>query len=240
MKIAIVFDFDETIGFFSQLGFLTDFIELHYKIKITKNLLFDLLDIYHECFRPNIFKIFNYLKTQNNVKIYIYTNNNGGKSWVNNIRKYIEHKINAKLFKKTICAWMVDGVVCEKKRTTYEKTYDDFINCTGIKKHKVLFIDDYLHDKMKHDNVKYILIDKFQYIYDKETMLNKFHKTQLSKKIDKEYFDHLFTNYYTDPFMNSLTSTYNNQFLLRSIKSFIKENNSQEQQKVQKSRKKKQ
>ena len=87
--------------------------------------------------------------------------------------------------------------------------------------------------------MKYVLIDKFQYIYDKETMLKKFHKTQLSKKIDKDYFDHLFTNYYTDPFMNSLTSTYNNQFLLRSIKSYIKENNSQEK-KVQKSRKKKQ
>ena len=35
----------------------------------------------------------------------IYTNNMGPKTWVHNIRKYIEQKLDYKLFNKTIAAW---------------------------------------------------------------------------------------------------------------------------------------
>ena len=43
----------------------------------------------------------------------IYTNNIGPKSWVHNIRKYIEHKLEYKLFDRTIAAWKVGNKVYE-------------------------------------------------------------------------------------------------------------------------------
>ena len=220
-KTSIVFDLDETIGFFSQLGCLIDFIELQYAIKISNKILFDLFDVFHECFRPNIFEIFNFLKHKRNLNVYIYTNNNGGKKWVNSIRNYIEHKIKSNIFNKTICAWKVDNIIIEPKRTTYEKTYDDFINCTNTSHRKILFIDDYLHTGMNHSSVKYILVNQYYHIYDKETMLKKYLQTDLSKKLDKEYFEYLYKHYYNDPYMYTIKSQYKTNFLLGTIKTFV-------------------
>ena len=84
-------------------------------------------------FRPDIFKIFEYLKDSKKhryVKVLIYTNNMGPKNWVHHIRKYIEHKLNYKLFDRTIAAWKVGKLVYEKCRTSHGKNVPDLINCS--------------------------------------------------------------------------------------------------------------
>ena len=43
------------------------------------------------------------------LKVMIYTNNNGPKSWTYDIKHYIEKKLNYKLFDKIITAWKVNG-----------------------------------------------------------------------------------------------------------------------------------
>ena len=50
------------------------------------------------------------------IKVIIYTNNIGPKSWVFNIKKYIENKIQGKLFDKIIPAWKVNNIIYEKKK----------------------------------------------------------------------------------------------------------------------------
>ena len=54
----IVFDLDNTIGFFEQFILVLNSIS---KTDISYNQLFDL---FPECFRPNIFEIFTYLIQQ--------------------------------------------------------------------------------------------------------------------------------------------------------------------------------
>ena len=69
---------------------------------------FDFLDVYPHVFRPDMFKIFNYLKRQKKrnkeLKVLIYTNNIGPKSWVMN-----------RTDKPVFCpVWLSARVVCLK------------------------------------------------------------------------------------------------------------------------------
>ena len=84
-----------------------------------------LIDLYPEFFRPHIFHLFKQLakrkKKNKNLKVAIYTNNMGPRSWTILIKKYIERKIKAKLFDKIITGHRPN----EKGncRTTHSKTH---------------------------------------------------------------------------------------------------------------------
>ena len=63
-KKIVVFDMDETLGCFVQLGMFTDILEHNIKRKLTNeefNILMDLFPLYQ---RPNILSILNYIKQQ--------------------------------------------------------------------------------------------------------------------------------------------------------------------------------
>ena len=158
-KKIIVFDLDETIGYFTQLSVFKYAIENEIKrqLKFTEFIL--LLDLFKNYFRPDMFDIFNFLKKQKiknkNVKVYIYTNNNGGRSWTYSIKRYIEHKLNYKLFDRTILSWKDEnGKILEKCRSGYYKSYSDLMKCGKLSKDdKICFLDDTQHNKMIHKNV---------------------------------------------------------------------------------------
>ena len=63
-KQAVVFDLDKTIGFFTQIAVVMEAVEdvLGREMKLQE--FFDFLDVYPHVFRPDMFKIFNYLKRQ--------------------------------------------------------------------------------------------------------------------------------------------------------------------------------
>ena len=100
-NLAFVFDLDKTIGYFTQLAIFMESIEDYIKRALKLKEFYKLLDMFPNLFRPDIFKIFEYLKDLKKkhryVKVLIYTNNMGPKNWVHHIRKYIEHKLNYKL-----------------------------------------------------------------------------------------------------------------------------------------------
>lgn len=155
---TIVFDLDETIGSFSQLNMLWNLLQNHYSNRLTQNDFNILCDNLPNYFRREILDVFRNICNAD-VNIIIYTNNNGPKKWTLMIKNYIESKIGNKLFDKVICAYMADGVIIEKKRTTYEKTYEDLLRCTKYsKKHKFLFFDNLTHPYMYHNNVKNIKV----------------------------------------------------------------------------------
>ena len=97
MSTYIVFDLDETIGYFTQFGIIWESIEYLFENKLSQEHFNCVLDLYPIFLRPSILTIFRYLKQlkqQNNkLKILIYTNNQGPKSWCNYIIGYIENKI---------------------------------------------------------------------------------------------------------------------------------------------------
>ena len=177
MKI-IVFDLDETLGFFSQFGTFWELL-LQQKIKLTHRDFSQLLDLYPEYLRPNIISILNFLKhkkmNQCCNKIYLYTNNQGPLSWATDIILYLEHKITHNLFDKIIPAYKIGNKIVEPLRTSHDKSYDDLIRCINCQtEHKICFVDDVHHTKMVHDSVYYINVKPYVYMLSCDEIVRRF------------------------------------------------------------------
>ena len=85
IRRVVVFDLDETLGCFVELGVFCDAIEKYYRKKLTTTEFHDIMDLYPEFLRPNILKVLTFLKEKRQsgdlYKVYLYTNNQGPKSW---------------------------------------------------------------------------------------------------------------------------------------------------------------
>jgi len=183
----VVFDLDETLGYFMELGMFWDALKEYIKYqKINQNIDQDLfnniLDLYPEFLRPNIVEILNYLKKkkENNHcnKLLIYTNNQGPKEWANYIIKYFEKKLNYQLFDQIIAAFKVQGKQVELCRTTHMKTHADLIKCTKISNEtQICFIDDVYHPHMKNDKIYYINVKPYTHDLDFNDMIHRFLKS---------------------------------------------------------------
>ena len=161
---TFVFDLDETIGHFSEIYILFQFIE-HSQSTLFENdkqCLFFLLDLFPEVFRYGIEIIFQYLhkkKEKNKTMVYIYTNNSCIPiTWTTYISEYIEEKWKVDdLFNNIVRAFKINGKVVEHKRTTGEKTYEEFLHCVQLpKKTELCFLDNSEHSLMKHRYVYYL------------------------------------------------------------------------------------
>ena len=170
IKRVIVFDLDETLGYFTQIYCLKELIENKINNQLKKEELFKIFDAYPKIFRTDIFKALRLLKKikkkYDDIRIMIYTNNNGPKNWVFNVKDYIEYKLKYKLFDKIIPAWKVNSDIYANCRTTHMKTYEDLRNCGNLTfKDKIMFIDDRNHIYLKHMNIKYLQVKPYVYEY---------------------------------------------------------------------------
>lgn len=188
MYTYIVFDLDETIGYFTQFGIIWDSIESIFDENLSQETFNCILSLYPNYFRYGIFAIFQYLKNvkkrNKNLKVILYTNNQGSKKWSNFIVNYIEEKINYKLFDQLIYAYKINGKQIESKRTTHNKTFGDFRRCTNCKKYeRICFIDDQFHPGMKQNNIYYINIKPYYYYYEIDKIVNTFISSNCYKNI---------------------------------------------------------
>ena len=201
----IVFDLDETLGHFVQLGIFCDILEKYNKRKLTTNEFNELMDIFPEFIRPNILKILLYLKKKKQKtdckKIIIYTNNQGPKEWAEKIIQFFDQKLNYKLFDQIIGAYKVNNKIIEPTRTTHDKTVEDLLDTANIPKHaNICFIDDLYHPLMDNDNIYYINVDPYIYTipfdvmaeryYNQNHEINEINKSEFIKfivKHSKEY-----------------------------------------------------
>lgn len=167
----IVFDLDETLGSFSDMETLWSGLNQYIKINnrsgelLQQSAFNQLMDIYPEFLRTGILEILSYIIGKKRLnecfRLYIYTNNQCEPSWTNLISKYISSKFelnnNINIFERNICAFKSNDKIVEPRRTTHEKTFNDFIHCTMLSKNiELCFIDNTFFDKMKHDKVYYI------------------------------------------------------------------------------------
>ena len=67
-KYIMVFDLDETLGHFSELGAFCEVIQDYNKRKITFNEFYKLMDLFPEFLRPDILKILSFLKNKKKKK----------------------------------------------------------------------------------------------------------------------------------------------------------------------------
>lgn len=191
MKI-VVFDLDETLGYFTEFGIFWDCLT-HYskdknELSLTQSDFNDILDLYPEFLRPNIINILNYLKNKKQSscchKLMIYTNNTGPKEWAHHIIDYFSKKINYKLFDQLISAFKINGKVVEVCRTTHNKTHNDFIKCTKLPiNSEICFLDDTFYPEMANDNIYYINVKPYYYDLEFDYILDKFSKSDVGKKI---------------------------------------------------------
>ncbi len=198
MKI-VVFDLDETLGYFTQYGIFWDSLSYYIKLKNKNKLTQDdfnlILNLFPEYLRPNIINILNYLKNKKKTncchKMAIYTNNTGPREWAQHILSYFEDKINYKLVDQIIAAFKVNGKRVELCRTSHDKTHRDLIRCTKIPiDTEICFMDDNLYPDMKHEKIYYINIKPYYYDLTFEEILYRFKQSEIGKKIienDKDF-----------------------------------------------------
>ena len=166
----IVFDVDETMGYFSQLGAFMDALSFYYKDFSRSHFerFNEILDLYPEFIRTNMIDILKYISNKKRQGacsgIFIYTNNQGPRTWVQHIAKYFEYKVGGggQLFDKIIAAYKVNGKVIEQGRTSQNKMYSDLLRITGISPQaEVCFVDDLDHPGMRHSNVLYLNVKPY-------------------------------------------------------------------------------
>lgn len=164
--IYVAFDFDETLGHFSQLSQIIYMIQRNSKMpEYNPRIIASLLSSIpmQKYIRPgiiNLLKELVILRRKNICKLVIYTNNSGGKRWVNDVINGFSIIIGIpKLFDNIIYEYRVNQC-----RTTWEKTYIDFLACVdGKYTDHTIFIDDAYHPKMNTQFVTYIKISPYIY-----------------------------------------------------------------------------
>ena len=181
---VIIFDLDETLGYFTEMSVFWNIL-----IKIIKHRIdfFYLLDLFPEILRPGIMDILKYIKykkiLQKCKSVIIYTNNQGPDSWSKMIAYYFNYKLKFKLFDKIIGRYNKNSC-----RTSKEKRYTDIKKCLNIKTPtKICFIDNLLHSGMINENVLYIYINSFKYTLSYEEMAERY-ITNSGNNIDKADF----------------------------------------------------
>lgn len=186
-KNVVVFDLDETLGSFAKLAILEQVIEKRQNKKITKDDFKCLIEMNPEFIRPGIISILKYIVEKRKQgkcdKIMIYTNNQGPKEWVENISDYFSYKVGETVFDQIICAFKINGKRVEPGRTSHDKSYSDFINCTKMPNNtQVFFVDDVHHAQMEHDNVYYINIKPYHYKPSIDYLLDKYCRNDVREK----------------------------------------------------------
>jgi hypothetical protein len=206
-KKVVVFDLDETLGSFGQLGSFCMLLDDYYNDDNKAYSIFnELMDLYPEYPRPYILNVLRYLlqkkKDEKCKAIMIYTNNQGERAWVEHIKRYFETKLKSKIFEQIISAFKVDGKIVEVNRTTQDKTIDDFFRCTKLPKDiEICFVDDLFHPKMEDDNVYYIHVKGYKHYLPSSVIIKRFLNSDLAKDMKDNHSE---KNKFTDFMMSRL------------------------------------
>ena len=178
-KSYIIFDLDETIGQFVQLGcFYKGLIQYFNKVP-TETEFYQLLNRCNKYFRPKMFEILNHIKLhkmkEKHLDVVIYTNNQGGKSWVTKIKDFMELKIQYNLFDRIIGPHKIRDELYEMLRTSESKCYHDLVKIIDCNdKEDILFLDDNFYTDMLKDNIIYLLVKPYKYYYESIELVNIF------------------------------------------------------------------
>jgi hypothetical protein len=176
----VVFDLDETLGNFVELGMFCDALENVTNKKIANEEFYKILNLFYEFLRHKIKEILKYLlhkKKRNDCsKIMLYTNNQGPREWAEKICSYFNHEFKTEIFDQIIAAFKVKGVRVELCRTSHDKSVEDLIHCTKVPPNtEICFLDDQYHPLMENDAVYYINIKPYTYSIAFQDMAERYY-----------------------------------------------------------------
>ena len=203
-KKVVVFDLDETLGYFTEIGIFWDSLNKYILInKINQEEhFFEIMDLFRIYLRPHIINILRFIKRMkikgSCFKVMIYTNNQGPESWTQMISRYFEKKIKYKLFDQLILAFKVNGKRVEIGRTTHGKNIIDLFRCADIIKDcEICFLDDKFHPDMEDECVYYIKMKPYHYNINYCEIVDTYYKTfcDLMNLGDYDNFKSFIINY---------------------------------------------
>ena len=171
----IVFDLDETLGYFTELSIIWNCLKTIMNLHTEKQ-FHQLCKVFEsDFFRPGIFRTMAYLRdNKNRAKVILYTNNNGSIGWLKMILSYIEKKVGAPGLFDTIVPGYNPHGPANQMRSSYNKTYDEIRRCANIPADaKIIFFDDQEHPAMLHKNITYIRVKPFVHSLTTNYVLNK-------------------------------------------------------------------
>ena len=221
LQKIIIFDMDETLGCFFQLGAFIDGLEKFYNKSLSQKEFDEVFDLYPEYIRPDMINILNFLVEQRNKgnvdKIVIFTNNQGPKSWAQKISKYFSNKIQSNVFDKIIGAWKVSNRINEPLRTSHEKKLDDIVNILNINKDsQICFIDDLYHANMDKGNTFYINITPYYIVLPTNVLIQRYIDKYSYRQLIQRNFYNFINNFMSNYKFRS--SNFNTQYLKQNIK----------------------
>lgn len=226
----VVFDLDETLGYYMEFGMFWDALQAYItetkpkepkpkldQEKANQDLFTKVLDLYPEFHRPNILQILNFLKQKKTAKhchkLMIYTNNQGPTTWVQQIKTYFETKLNYQLFDQVINAFKVNGKQVEVCRTSHMKSHKDLISCTKISDDTdICFLDDKFHPGMSNDKIYYINIKPYIHDLSFDEMIERFEKSGIIIPQDKNVNVNVNEEIPFKPFMLNFLKRYHYTF----------------------------
>ena len=194
----VVFDLDETLGCFIELGIFWESLEKYAGHNLLPDHFYEVMALFPEFLRPNILPILKYVQLKKDQgkcdKVMIYTNNQGPRSWTTMISEYLSRQLAAtanepagkepagSLFDNIIAAFKVRGKVVEIGRTSHEKNVDDLVRCTRVPSNtEICFIDDQFHSLMDHENVYYINVKPFWYSLSFKAMADRYYELKAAE-----------------------------------------------------------
>jgi hypothetical protein len=185
---VVVFDLDETLGYFGEFFIFYSIVASYLNISRDKrsSLFNSLFELYPEYLRPDIINVLSYLKAQKLSReckgVYIYTNNKGPLDWCEMIYTYLHKKIQYPLFDRVVGAFRVNGRVREVGRQSNDKTTEDLIRCAKLPDNSdICFIDNEEYTNMS--NVYYIKLNTYVHNLSMNAVVNRFLKSPVGRRL---------------------------------------------------------
>lgn len=170
-KNVIVIDFDNTIGYFTQIVYIINIIEKAYNEKINNIDLFPLLECYTYILKPKILQVIEYiisLRQNNLIKYFILYTRNKNINFISCILNYIKRKLNINgeisIFNYIIITHNRDKSI--EELCEYINEDSNNINIYFIDNHKYLFYNN--------KQIVYICCRKYIHMYTLKHIISNF------------------------------------------------------------------
>lgn len=204
MKKLIIIDFDNTIGYFSQVVYLINIIEKTYSRKMTQDDINTLLRIYSNSFRPKIFEILKFiyeLKVKNIIHALILYTRNKNERFVKMVLVFIEEYVLQQAYNEKDMIMFDDIVFSETKTKQLEPLLKLKNICYNDEDLRLCFIDNmnynYEDQRVSNITVFFIECDNYKFYYTPEEIARNMDYeiySRLNKKIMYKYLKNIYKN----------------------------------------------
>ena len=219
MSKSIIIDFDNTIGYFSQIIYLLNIIEKTAGRKIIQSDINNLIERYPYILRPkiiNIIKIIIEMRNKYIIKYFILYTKNKNATFVNMIITFLADKLN----------YDSDKIFDFKIFTKNNKDLKILLNNTNNKLYstpKLCVIDDKNYiSKIKHESfqIYYIKCDRYKYFYNKRELINCANYINVNEKILNKYITEIYKKKKIKDNLPIKIHNFNSSYIIKLLSEF--------------------